>query len=243
MSGVEVRQLAAADIEDSERIRRLAFGTFLGAPDPSSFRADIHYARSRQPADPSLALGAYLDGELVGSNFVTVWGSFGFFGPLSVLPAMWDSGIGQALLGPTIELLEQRGVSLSGLYTFPNSPKHLALYQKFGFWPRYLTAIMSIPVGSSAGPVELATAGECRAVTDAIYRGLDITREIAAVQSQALGAIVAIRHSAGIVQGFAVCHCGAGTEAGEGVCYVKFAAAQDEPSFDRLLDSCLGLAA
>ncbi|MBV8085770.1 MAG: GNAT family N-acetyltransferase, partial [Chloroflexi bacterium] len=109
--------------------------------------------------------------------------------------------------------------------------------------PRYLTAIMSRPVSAASGTYGGAEAGECRALTNAIYPGLDVTREIQSVEAHALGASVAVSDAAGAVQAFAVCHCGAGTEAGEGVCYVKFAAAQDEPSFDRLLDCCLGLAA
>jgi hypothetical protein len=40
----------------------------------------------------------------------------------------------------------------------------------------------------------------------------------------------------------AVCHCGSGTEAGSGVCYVKFAAVRPGPTADHifgmLLDSC-----
>jgi hypothetical protein len=41
---------------------------------------------------------------------------------------------------------------------------------------------------------------------------------------------------------FAVCHCGQGTEAGNGTCYIKFAAVRPSPEapevFDRLLDAC-----
>ena len=47
--------------------------------------------------------------------------------------------------------------------------------------------------------------------------------------------------------GFAVCHCGAETEAGSGQCYVKFGAVQSGPeaevSFTRLLAACEMLAA
>jgi hypothetical protein len=45
----------------------------------------------------------------VGSNFVTRWGSFGFFGPLSVEPRLWDQGVAQRLLDPTIELFQKWG--------------------------------------------------------------------------------------------------------------------------------------
>src|SRR5207245_2315910 len=47
--------------------------------------------------------------------------------------------------------------------------------------------------------------------------------------------------------GFAVCHCGPGTEAGLQKCYIKFGAVRPAPTagerFDRLLDACEGLAA
>jgi hypothetical protein len=33
-----------------------------------------------------------------------------------------------------------------GLFTFAHSAKHVALYQKYGFYARFLTAIMSSPV-------------------------------------------------------------------------------------------------
>ena len=84
-----------------------------------------------------------MNGKLAGSNFVTNWGSFGFFGPLTVFPELWDQHIAQRLLGPTMDLFHQWGVREAGLFTFAHSPKHIGLYQKFGCWPRFLTAIMS----------------------------------------------------------------------------------------------------
>jgi hypothetical protein len=47
--------------------------------------------------------------------------------------------------------------------------------------------------------------------------------------------------------GFAVCHCGGGTEAGSGACFVKFGAvmpgAGAEARFERLVDACEAMAA
>jgi len=49
------------------------------------------------------------------------------------------------------------------------------------------------------------------------------------------------------VEGFAVCHCGRRTEAGSGVCYVKFAAAKPGPiasdAFRKLVGACEHFAA
>src|SRR6266851_1109533 len=84
------------------RIFRVAFGTLVGAPDPESFWADREYVSMRWHADPGGALVAEANGTLAGSNFATNWGSFGFFGPLTVRPELWDQHIAQRMLVPTM---------------------------------------------------------------------------------------------------------------------------------------------
>src|SRR3954454_116096 len=73
---------------------------------------------------------------------------------------------------------------------------------------------------------------QCCALGNALFDGLDLSREIRAVTAQRLGDTVLLRRD-GIVAGFAVCHIGAGTEAGSDSLYVKFAAvrpgARQEP--------------
>lgn len=257
-TGVIVRSLDLNQLAAADRIFRLAFGTFLGLPDPLKHGGDTDYVRSRWRADPNAVLGAELDGELVGSNFVTNWGSFGFFGPLTVKPDLWNQGIAQRLLESTMALFDLWGTKHRGLFTFANSPKHLALYQKFGFSARPLVALMEKQVPAAAGSDgwsrlstiaarEQSSAFEaCRRVTDEIYEGLNVEREIRAVIEQRLGDVVMLDLDSGLA-GFAVCHCGPGTEAGSGNCYIKFAAirpgAQAFQNFARLLDACLALAA
>src|ERR1019366_7368199 len=102
-----IRLLREGDLPVADGILRLAFGTFLGLPDPMQFMGDAGYVRTRWLADPSAAFGAEISGELVGTNFVTRWGSVGFFGPLSIRPDLWDQGIAQKLLGPTMELFDK----------------------------------------------------------------------------------------------------------------------------------------
>jgi hypothetical protein len=86
----------------------------------------------------------------------------------------------------------------------------------------------------------------CRQVTDAIYEGLDVGLEVRAVAHQGLGDTVLLWDDGRLV-GLAVCHCGPGTEAGSGACYVKFGAVRLSPTagqdFDRLLDACEEMAA
>ncbi len=256
--GVRVRPLAGADLNEADRIFRLAFGTFLGMPDPAQFGGDADLVRTRWRADPSAALAAEAGGRLAGSNFLTRWGSTGFFGPLTVHPLLWDRAIGQQLLEATMGQFAAWGTGHVGLFTFAHSAKHVGLYRKFGFRPRFLTAIMSLPVGPAPAPAsalllsqlsERDRPGAIRAVaglTGSLHPGLDVSREIEAVLRQGLGETVLVEDAAGL-RAVAVCHLGAGSEAGSGACYVKFGAVRPGPGaagwFGRLLDACASLAA
>ena len=142
-ASVTIRALEENELEEADRIFRLAFGTFLGLPDPLMFMGDAGYVRTRWQADPASAFAAEVDGELAGSNFATNWGSVGFFGPASVRPDLWDKGVGVRLVEAAMERFAAWGIEHAGLFTWSHSPKHAYLYQKFGFWARFLTAIMS----------------------------------------------------------------------------------------------------
>lgn len=251
---ITVRLLQESDLPEADRILRAAFNTFLGVPD---LFGDKDYVRTRWRADPRAALAAERDGRLIGSNFVTGWGAVGFFGPLSVRPELWDHGVASRLMEPTMAVLEEQGARHAGLFTFSHSAKHLGLYAKFGFRPRFLTPVMIRPVDGSAGITfgcyTALTASEragaidaCRALTDAVYGGLDLTREIRAVEEQGLGEVVLLDDNQGLTA-MAVCHLGSGTEAGTSGCYVKFGVARPgtgaDARFAALLDACEALAA
>ncbi len=94
-----------------------------------------------------------------------------------------------------------------------------------------------------------ALGGRPRGDLEGLWRGddgLDVSGEIRAVASQDLGDTVLLRDDSGLA-GFAVCHRGAGTEAGSGACYVKFRAIRPGPEagrdFERLMDACEAFAA
>ena len=126
---------------------RLAFGTIRGLPDPSAAFGDAESVRTRFRAAPEHAWSAELDGDVVGSVFAARWGSFGFLGPLSVHPERWDRGIGSRLLQPVLDAFTSWNVRQVGLFTFADSPKHLGLYQRHGFWPGSLTVVTAKEVG------------------------------------------------------------------------------------------------
>jgi GNAT superfamily N-acetyltransferase len=248
-----VRPLTEADLDTADQIFRLAFGTFLGLPDPLLFFEGADYVRGRWLLDPKSAFAAELDGELVATNFAANWGSFGFFGPLTVRPDVQDRGIGKHLMEPIMERFATWGVGHAGLFTFAHSAKHIGLYHRFGFYPRFLTAIMAKPIAAKetiavtthaeVGDSEVAA---CRELADEIYEGLDVTREIEAVAARGIGETVLLEDAQGLA-GFAVVHAGEGSEAARGTAYVKFAAVRPAPDaakqLDRLLASCEQVAA
>jgi GNAT superfamily N-acetyltransferase len=255
VSSVNIRPMEERDLLVADRVMRVAFGTFIGLPEPAAFMGDATFIPHRWKADPSGAFVAEHEGEVIGSNLATNWGSVGFFGPLTIRPDFWDRKVGRQLIEPAMECFAKWGNTHTGLFTFSASPKHAALYQRFGFWPRFLLAIMGKPVegaqataatgvtgrwrkysGLSESEKEAALRG-CRALTDGIYPGLDVTMEIQAVDGQSLGETLLVGDGP---DAFAVCHFGPGTEGGSGTCYVKFGAAassQGVEGFGRLLDA------
>jgi ribosomal protein S18 acetylase RimI-like enzyme len=255
---VLVRPLREADLPAAARVCRVAFGTFLGAPDPEIFWADRDYVHGRWRGAHIAAFGAEADGELVGSNFATNWGSVGFFGPITVRPDLSDRGIGTKLIEAVIGSFNDWGIRHAGLFTFPHSPKHIGLYGKFGFCPRFLTPVMALPVGPTVKPAESsiysalsegdreACLKDCRDIANAIYQGLDLTEEIRTDHAQQLGDVVLVGDGTRIT-GFAICHYGPASEAGAGACFIKFAAIRPGPSaeqmFGSLIDACAAQAA
>lgn len=246
-----IRQLQENELLAAGEIFRLAFGTFIGLPNPDSFADDRNYM-NRWYIDPTAAFAAEVDGQLAGSNIAARWGSFGLFGPLTVHPNYWGLQIGQQLVAAAVDCFERWEVTQAGLFTFSNSAKHLSLYQKFEFYPRFLTTVMSKSAQASVGQAiirysELSDAQKeeslkaCLELTNTLYSGLDLTREIVAVDSKKLGDTVLLWHG-DMLAGFAVCHCGEGTEAGKDNCYVKFGAVRpsktSESDFEQLIQTC-----
>jgi GNAT superfamily N-acetyltransferase len=252
---VKIGLLKKAELAEADRILRVAFGTFLGLPNPAEFMGDRDLLISRWHGPHVEVLAARQDGRLVGTNVVTQWGSFGFFGPLTILPEFWDRGVAQLLLQATEKIFHKRGVKRTGLFTFAASAKHVGLYQKFGYWPGYLTALMAhtpkVRAPQSAlAAVHLSTLTKsgreeaiaaCARLTGRIDKGLDLSAEIRALLTRKIGEVVLV-YTRKTLDGFAICQHGPGSEGGTKISYIKFAAARGGARagerFDRLLDAC-----
>lgn len=252
---VQVRPLRGDELDTADRILRLAFGTFLALPQPLDFMGDANYVHTRWRAAPGAAFAAEHQGKLIGSNFATPWGSVGFFGPLTVHPEHWGHKAAQALMEPVMACFERWDTVHAGLHTFAHSPRHVRLYQTYGFWPQQLSMVMAKPVAPTDArrspalrwtayaqlPAEAQASAlrACAHVTDALCEGLDLRHEIVSVQQQALGDTLLLWED-DLLVGLAVCHGGPGSEAGTDAAYVKFGAVRPGSKAARDFDGLLG---
>jgi predicted N-acetyltransferase YhbS len=111
---ISIRLLQENELWTADQIFRLAFGTFIGLPQPTDFGGDGNYIQSRWHVAPTAAFVAEVDGKLVGSNLATNSGSVGFFGPVSVHPDFWGQGIAQRLIESAIAQFARWAIRNSG---------------------------------------------------------------------------------------------------------------------------------
>ena len=256
-----IRHLIKKDLQEADRIIRLAFGTFMGHDNPEDYRSDARYANPRYNADPSAAFVAESDGKIIGSNFGLHWGSVGIFGPLTVHPEYWNKGVGSMLMEPVMKCFEKWKVTHSGAMTFANSPKHINIYRKFGYHPRFLIPVMSKKIEPkyvmSNSKFTWSSYSDykehqdkyldgCNQVANTIYPGLELELEIKAVNKMNYGDTIILFDENKETVGFAICHYGINTEAGNDKCYVKFGAvkanSESQSNFMNLLKACEELA-
>jgi predicted N-acetyltransferase YhbS len=247
-----IRPLEEADVDAADTVRRLAFGTHFALPDPLRFSGTSRLVESRRRTWPEGALVAERNGTIVGLALACRWGSLGLFGPLAVHPEQWRGGVAHSLLEASMPIYERWRCRAVALFTFPQSLTHIALYQRYGFWPRSLTAIVNRTV-TGPSPVAQArsmsamsaaeqqdTIRQCAALTDRLCAGMDLRDEIATVIANPTSDAIALIEGSAIA-GFVLCHCGLGSESDAGTVYAKFAAARPGPNaardFQRLIDA------
>jgi predicted N-acetyltransferase YhbS len=187
------------------------------------------------------------DGQkIVGVAVGVTWGSLGLLGPVAVLTHYQNQGIGQQLIRAVQEFFEENKATIHGVVTYPSSPKHLLLFHKFGYRPKGLTAIMSRVLDRAEadplGPGRAARSGlavrrystleetkkkaalaRFHRITNAVCRGMDVSKEVEIVDGLALGDTVLVERGRDLL-GFGVYHLPGVSEAPAGALYMKFLA-------------------
>lgn len=253
-----VRPLTAADLPAAGHINRAAFSRFFGIPDPATFRVGADVIGPRWRLWPEAGLALDLDGALAAVALMMRWGSVAVLGPVTVAPEHWGKGLARALMPKLIELVDRGRFTLTGLFTHPQSPKHIRLYESYGFRMQRITAVMAKPVAAAAMPggvVPFSAIGredQARTLRDgcdltsSLFPGLDLAAEITDIADYKLGETFLFLGDR-LLDGIVMCHAGPGSEASEGQVLVKFAAARGGDGaaerFRRLLAACDAYAA
>ncbi len=263
---IKVRRVRKGDLSRIREVVESAFGDFferqLGSR-PRQVFGGAQYVHHRWLMEPwGCHVAEENEGKIVGASIAVCWGTLGLSGPVAVLTPYQNQNVAQGLLRAAQGFFDENHVLLQGVVTYPYSPKHLVLYQKFGFKPRALVAITakSLERRESAPPTKLVRGapevlrfstyeeskkkgllGRLKGLTGKIYRGLDLTKEIEIVDGLALGDTLLLEKDRAVL-GFALCHTPGVSEAPQGSLYIKYAAI--DPSrrrpehFAQLLQAC-----
>jgi predicted N-acetyltransferase YhbS len=251
---VQIRRVRKGDLSKVKDVLEQTFGDFLErqlGTRPRQAFGGAQYVHHRWLMEPWGCFVAEEDGaKLVGAALAVTWGSVGLLGPVAVLTNYHNQTIGQQLIRAVQEFFEENKATLYGVCTYPTSPKHLALYHKFGYRPKALVALMTrtlerrpTPGAPPAIPPRAAMKGSLTVrrfstleetkkkaalarfhrITNAICRGMDLAKEVEIVDGLALGDTLLLERGRELV-GFAVYHTPGVSEAPTGALYVKYLA-------------------
>ena len=248
---VQIRRVRKGDLSKVRDVMEQTFGDFLErqlGTRPRQAFGGAQYVHHRWLMEPWGCFVAEEDSsKIVGAALAVTWGTVGVLGPVAVLTNYHNQTIGQQLIRAAQDFFDENKATLHGCVTYPTSPKHLYLYHKFGYRPKQLTAIMSRAI--DRGPARAsglakaalktpltarrystleeakkkAALARIHRITNAICRGLDLSKEIEIVEGLALGDTLLLERGRDVI-GFAICHSPGVSEAPSGALYVKFLA-------------------
>ncbi len=261
---IKIRRVRKGDLSKVRDVMEQAFGDFFErqvGTRPRQVFGGAQYVHHRWLMEP---WGCFVaeegDGKIVGAAVAVMWGTIGLVGPMAVLTNYQNQDIGQQLLTACQEFFDENKATLQGVCTYPYSPKHLILYQKFGYRPKGLVVITGKPLDRreivhatrNAKPglairrystLEEAKKKQAmqkiRRMTNAFWRGMDVGKEVEIVDGLTLGDTLLLEKGREVI-GFAVCHLPPNSEAPHGCAYVKFLAIDPRQKKPEHLHALLG---
>ena len=246
---VQIRRVRKGDLAKARDVIEQTFTDFLErqlGTRPRQPFGGAQYVHHRWLMEPWGCFVAEEDNaKIVGAALAVTWGTVGILGPVAVLTNYQNQTIGQQLIRAAQEFFEENKAALQGCVTYPASPKHLFLFHKFGYKPKALTAVMSRTIDRTPPQAAVtkpskaalavrrfsaleetkkkATLARMHRITNAICRGMDLSKEVEIVDGLALGDTLLLERGRDLV-GFAICHTPGVSEAPAGALYVKFLA-------------------
>lgn len=264
---IQVRRVRKGDLSRVRDVMEQAFGDLLErqlGTRPRQPFGGAQYVHHRWLMEPWGCFVAEEDQtKIVGAALAVTWGALGLLGPVAVLTNYHNQGIAHQLIRAAQQFFDENRTTLQGVVTYPTSPKHLHLYHQFGYKAKGLAALMSRPLerrevrASAAGAKaakpaltvrRFSTLEEAKKkgalvrlhrTTNAVCRGLDLSKEVEIVDGLALGDTLLLERGSDLV-GFAIYHTPGVSEAPMGALYVKFLALGAEHRRPELLEHVIG---
>ena len=227
---IKIRRVRKGDLSKVRDVIEQAFGDFFErqvGTRPRQVFGGAQYVHHRWLMEP---WGCFVaeegDGKIVGAAIAVMWGTVGVIGPVAVLTNYQNQDIGQQLLTACQEFFDENKATLQGLATYPYSPKHLVMYQKFGYKPKGLVVVTSKAIDRPDSPAAAARPAlkpglavrrystleearkkqvmqKVRRITNGFWRGLDLAKEIEIVDGLTLGDTLLLEKGREVI-GFAV---------------------------------------
>jgi predicted N-acetyltransferase YhbS len=247
---VQIRRVRKGDLSKVRDVLEQSFGDFLerqlGTRPRQAFNG-AQYVHHRWLMEPWGCFVAEEDNaKIVGAALAVTWGTVGLLGPVAVLTHYHNQTIAQQLIRAVQEFFDENKATVHGCLTYPHSAKHLAIFHKFGYKPKALTAIMSRALERNpvARPVlpkpakgsltvrrfsgleetkKKAALARFHRITNALCRGMDLAKEVEIVDGLALGDTLLLERGSELI-GFAIYHTPGVSEAPTGALYVKYLA-------------------
>ena len=244
---IKIRRVRKGDLSKVRDVVEQAFGDFFErqmGTRPRQVFGGAQYVHHRWLMEP---WGCFVaeegEGKIVGAGIAVCWGTVGLLGPIAVLTNYQNQEIGRQLIEAVQGFFDENKVALQGLATYPYSPRHLLLYQKYGFKPKGLVAItfksldrrepsFMKPAKPQLHTRRFSTLEESKkkvtlarfhSMTSQIFRGMDVGKEVEIVDGLALGDTLLLERGRELV-GFAIYHTPGVSEAPHGALYLKFLA-------------------
>lgn len=207
--------MTVTDIEEIKKIDSLCFKL--------NEKRTTEAIRAYIAASNNSSLVYVLDNKIIGYNFIHLWGSLGWFGPLGVHPEHQNKGIGKALINETIKFFKENyKVSTIALNTMPESQYNVGFYMGFGFIPHKLSLNLikqidkatSLPVSNKCTVDEidindsqnyLYIEDNLKNLSNKIDCNFDLSSELSIISNEDFGTIFTLKCN-NAVHGIAICY-------------------------------------